>query len=238
MGDTKKPILEPQTFVAAVAHELKNPLSAIFGYADLLLETHIGDGLSAKQKEVVNRIRQTASKSVDLVKNYQFLALHEKNSGQSTASTDLARILNGVYDAYWRDSHRLLQVTLTIEPDILPVQGTPYHVERVVSNLLSNAMKYTPQNGSVSIVAKALGTRTIFEVKNTGSYIPPEEIAKIFAMYSRGKQAEQQPGAGLGLFIVHTVCNAIGASLEVESSEENGTTFTVQFLTATSQALD
>lgn len=234
MGDApKKPVIEPQTFVSAVAHELKNPLSAIFGYADLLLETHIGEGLTSKQQEVITRIRQTSSKAVDLVKNYQFLALHQTSPTGSNTSIDLARIVHGVYDAYWRESDRHVQATVSIEPEPLPVAGSASHIERVVSNLLSNAMKYTPPNGSVSIVAKRVGAKVVFEVKNTGSYITPEEIAKIFSMYSRGKLAEEHnPGAGLGLFIVHTICTAIGAALTVESSEETGTTFKVEFLAA------
>lgn len=231
MGTLKKPVLEPQTFVAAVAHELKNPLSAVFGYADLLLETHIGEGLSEKQREVIERIRQTAAKSVDLVKNYQFLALHHREGSSATA--DLTAILGTVTDVVSRDSRRQISVSLEVSSMPLRVVGSPYHIERVVSNLVSNALKYTPPGGTVSIGTRLAEGKTIFQVHNTGSFIPPEEIAAVFAMYSRGKSAEQtRPGAGLGLFIVHTICTAIGASLDVESSEENGTTFTVRFETA------
>lgn len=229
MGPSKKPVIEPQTFVAAVAHELKNPLSAIFGYADLLIETYVGDGLTPKQREVAERIRQTASKAVDLVKNYQFLALHEGKE-EVSASADLTAIFSAVYDSYWRDSHRNITVTLQTSSEQLRVIGSASHVERIISNLLSNAMKYTPPKGTVTITSRKVGDRTLFEVHNTGSHIPPEEVAAIFSMYSRGKYAEQHnPGAGLGLYIVHTICAAIKAKLEVKSSEESGTTFSVLF---------
>lgn len=228
---SKKLLKKANTYIAAVAHELKNPLSAIFGYSDILLDTAVGDGMTPRQKEIMERIRATASKAVDLVKNYQFLAIHEDSQTDTQVRSDLTAIVSTVYETHWRESDLAPTISIKLLNRPLLVYGNTLQIERIVSNLFSNAMKYTPKGCSITLKTEEQGDRTVFEIHNTGSWIEAEDIEKMFEMYSRGKDVATTPGAGIGLFIVKTICNAVGADMEVASSPKAGTTFRILFRT-------
>ncbi len=231
----KKALKKANTYIATVAHELKNPLSAVFGYADILLDTDTGEGMTPRQKEILERIRATASKAVDLVKNYQFLAILEDSQTESQVRSDLTAVVSTVYETAWRDEEGGALIKLDLLNCPLLVYGSTLHVERIISNLFTNALKFTPPGGTITLKTALENNLTLFEIHNTGSWIDAADLASLFEMYSRGKRSESVPGAGLGLFIVKTVCNSINAQLNVESSATGGTLFRISLRSVVAQ---
>ena len=213
--------------LATVAHDLKNPIGAIFGYADTLLDTSLGEGLTAKQREVVERLRSTASRSIELIRNHQFL-LSAALAPQLVrhARSDLNAAIRSVVEYSWRESGPPLQVVLANEPLLGRIDRL--QLERVLANLLTNALTYTPRGGSVSLRTTREGTWAVITIHNTGSWISAEEQATIFQMHTRGKSSTGTSGSGLGLYIVRSTVEAVGGTVSLESNESHGTTFTVR----------
>lgn len=225
MTDPKNKFTD-ETFVVGVAHELKNPLSAIFGYADILLDTAMGDGLNPKQKEILGKIRTTALRSIEMIRNFQFLAT---DSFPKDSRTDLTALIGSVYESSFRDSNHLIPIKFDLIAKPLWIKGAPSQIERIVSNLLSNALKFATKDGTVTIRTIELEKHVLLEVSNTGSFIDQETKQNIFKLYGRGKNVTHLPGAGIGLYIVKLICDSLGAQLEVTSTVDRGTVFFVKF---------
>ncbi len=213
--------------LATIAHDLKNPIGAIFGYADTLLDTTLGDGMSAKQRTVVERLRATASRSIELIRNHQFLltaSLRPQNLRQ--AKSDVNAAIRSVIEYCWRESGPPLQLILADGPLLARIDRL--QLERVLANLVTNALAYTPTTGTVTIRTHVEGGWAVLSVHNTGSFISLEEQPSIFQMNTRGESSRGTSGSGLGLYIVRTTVEACGGRVDLESSPERGTTFTVK----------
>ena len=226
-----------EEFLATVTHDLKNPIGAIHGYADVLLDTPAGAGMSERQSEILARIRATSSRVIELIRNYQHLfRMRAESAGLiaplSQPSCDLRAVLQSVIDYTWREDHfsPILVVDFPEEPIRLPIERV--HVERVVANIISNAIKYTPAREKISVSFKREETGVCLMVHNTGSYIPEDELKNLFQQYRRGAAGQDLPGSGLGLYIVKAIIDRFGGTVEVKSSLSEGTTFQVKFPTA------
>lgn len=212
--------------LASVAHDLKNPMGAIFGYADALLDTSIGEGMSDNQRSIVERIRMTSARAVELVRNYQQLARMEAEPRKEDIPTaDLIQVVKDVIDMTWRDSDATLK--LILEKDPIKVKLGKIELERSIANLLTNAQKFTPKDGSVTIKTWKGSKEAHISITNSGSIIPSSEYGVIFERYGRGSGAKEISGTGLGLFIVREILSRRGGKVHVVSSEDNGTTFTL-----------
>lgn len=221
---------EQEEFLALVMHDLKNPLGAIFGYADVLLDTGAGEGLSASHAKVLSRIRHTSARCLELVRNYQHLA-QMKSSGISASPTpaDLNFIVRFVIDYMWREAPGAPALTAELAEGELPTYIERVYVERVVANLLSNALKYSGEKGKVLLKTYKAGRFVVLELNNSGPAIPANELEMIFQRYARASNASGIPGTGLGLYIVKSIIDAAGGSVNVTSTPAQGTTFTVKF---------
>lgn len=232
-------IREKTQFLATVAHDLKNPLGAIFGYVDALLDTRAGDGLAAGHRETLRRIRRAALRSIDLVRNYQLIAQRgQLRKPPPGTSVDLRNVVQSVLEYCMRsgEGEPALDVSFPADGLQVCVERTP--LERLTANLVANAYAYTPPAGKIEISAQKIGRMVEFRVRNTGSTLSPEEIATIFKPYQRGhagiagaavsKTAEITHGSGLGLSIVQAIVDSADGEIKVESSLENGTTFVVR----------
>ena len=99
----------------------------------------------------------------------------------------------------------------------------------MISNLVSNAIKYTPAQGTISIETKISDSRPLLSVNNTGTVIPSNELATLFMRYTRASTGRSSTGTGLGLYIVKSILDAVGAEIAVTSSINDGTTFAIKF---------
>ena len=216
-------------FLATAAHDLKNPLGAIFGFADALLDTSIGTGLTGKQREVLSRIRNTAMRSIDLVRNYQHLAdLESGRHSTQRGFCDMNLIIRTVIEASWRDDKGFPSLSLDLAPEILAVQVEKIQLDRVVANLFSNALHYTPSSERISIKTFLQDDTAFLQINNGGSLIPPEELPYIFDRYRRASTSTGVMGSGLGLYITQQIVSSNGGKISVESTAAGGTTFTVE----------
>lgn len=223
-------VIAREELLATIAHDLKNPLGAIFGYADALLDTVLGAGLSERQREVVSRIQTTALRTLELVRNFQLLEqLQSARIPPPSSSIDLNLITKSVLDATWRPTSSQVELASELHATPLAVRGDKIQLDRVISNLINNAIKFTPGRGRVVVRTWSENQLACLEVRNTGSFIPPEERSQIFKRYARGRSSQGVSGSGLGLYIVKSILDGLGATIEVASSVQDGTSFIVRF---------
>ncbi|MCB0310647.1 MAG: HAMP domain-containing histidine kinase [Bdellovibrionales bacterium] len=214
--------------LATAAHDLKNPLGAIFGYADILLDTEAGKGLNQQQKEIATRIRQTALRSLELVRNYQQLISISQPQGVAPyMRSELNAVVTAVMESTWRKDQRVAPLNSDLASRELWINAHKVQLERIASNLIGNAIKYTPQYGKIEVRTFLESPNAVLEVYNSESYIKPEEQTQIFELAKRGSSAGEVSGSGLGLYIVKSIVNSLRGKVTVESSPQQGTCFRI-----------
>ena len=218
-------------FYATVAHELRSPLTSIAGCVEMLAD---GDGRPADgtQRQKLEMIERAVGRLRDLVEN--LLTLVTMESG----STHLVKRAVNLADVIARAAEVILpaaadaRVTLTTEcpPAGLIVEGDPDHLDRALVNLMSNAVKYTPEGGNVWVTGKAAAGWAVVTVRDTGIGIPEADREHLFERFFRASNAVGQgiPGTGLGLAIVRALIGFLGGRVSLDSREGEGTTVTVR----------
>ncbi|MBN8549922.1 MAG: PAS domain-containing protein [Deltaproteobacteria bacterium] len=230
IGTESSKVAAKEQYLAAVAHDLRNPLSAIFSYADALIDTQAGNGTTPAQQQILRRIRSTTARCVDLVLNYQTLAqIHSHGFLRPNASIDLNEVARSVVEHVWRDDASTISITCDLSASPLPVFIERVQAERVLSNLVTNALKYTPPTGRIVVKTFAAGVTFAVSVNNTGVHIPEHEIKGIFDRYARASSSKGIGGSGLGLYIVKSLMEAVGGTAQAESDPELGVTVTLRF---------
>lgn len=214
-------------FLANVSHELKTPLTSIQGFSQAL-----GDGALHTPDDYAEAgqiISEEATRMRRLVDD--LLHLSRLESGQ-VAIERRPLDLVGMLQASVRRAERLAQergISLALDYRPLPsVQGDEHWLEEVFGNLLDNAIYHTLADGRVTVRARPDGDRVVVEVHNTGSYIPPEELPRVFERFYQVDRSRASQGAGLGLAIVREVVSAHEGEVEATSSRDAGTTFIVR----------
>ena len=220
-----------QNFLAMLTHDIKNPLAIVLGFAGLLGE--IGD-LNDEQRDLVARMEANANTVLTLVANY--LNLSQIENGKldlHTKPVDVADVIESVVLQYRGQAERQ-EITLncTIDGPLGIIPADAMALERVLTNLVHNALKFTPELGTVTLRAHRESDAVIVQVSDTGIGIKSEELPTIFQPYRRGTLRQPREGVGLGLFIAQSLVRAHGGRIEVESAIGRGTSFTVWLPTA------
>jgi two-component system phosphate regulon sensor histidine kinase PhoR len=215
--------------VANVSHELRTPVTIIKGYAETLLS-----GAMKTDPERADRflgiINAHAERLASLIKD--LLALSELESRNLAIKLDPFPISGIVRQACMLLEEKARSKAITIESknagDMPPVMADPGRVEQVLINLLDNAIKYTPEHGSITVSAKESDDLVQVTVADTGIGIPPSDLPRIFERFYRVDTARsrEQGGTGLGLAIVKHIILLHGGNIAVESSLGKGSTFT------------
>jgi PAS domain S-box-containing protein len=216
-------------FVALVSHELRSPLTSILGYLELLAD---GRGpLTGEQKQFVNVMRRNSSRLLRLVGDLLFIAQVGAGSlNLSLEELDLGSLARESSEAV-RPEAEEKEIELIVSDESVPFVGDRARVAQLLDNLVSNALKFTPQGGRVEIRSFRSNGHVVLEVADSGVGIPTEEQDRLFQRFFRASSATQHaiPGTGLGLAVTKTIADAHGAILGVESTEGQGTTFRVEF---------
>jgi len=144
---------------------------------------------------------------------------------EPVAINDLLQRIGNQYEGEAR--HRKITFTLSLQPKLPWVDGDVVAIDRVLSNLVYNALKFTPPDGKVTISSALRGGEVVVTVADTGPGIAAEEIPLLFEKYRRSVGSRQKAGLGLGLFIVKTLVEKHGGRVEVESTVDVGTRFHV-----------
>lgn len=217
-------------FVSTVSHELRTPITNIIGYSELLDEGDFGE-LTAPQKEALVRIEDNSKRLLSLIND--LLTLSHLRSGTlevNLVPVDMVEVVRAAEDAILpRLRGSGVSMVIDLPPEPLVVQGEAEKLERVLVNLMSNAVKFTPSGGRVSVRLVGEGSWAIAEVADTGYGIPPEDLDRLFSQFFRSSVAQRKhiQGTGLGLSIVRSIVEAHGGQVEVASTLDVGTTFRV-----------
>jgi signal transduction histidine kinase len=217
-------------FFATVSHELRTPLTSIEGYTEMLADEDDGP-LTSRQQQMLATIDRNTTRLRNLVDDVFTLAKLESGAFTTvTHSINIAEIVAGAIQAI-RPQAAAAKVTLTSRgpDDHLNVEGNADQLDRVMINLLSNSVKYTPANGRVDVSVAAQNGSVAVQVADTGIGIPEADQKNLFTRFFRASNAKAQaiPGTGLGLAIVRTIVASHGGDISVTSAETEGTTITV-----------
>jgi two-component system phosphate regulon sensor histidine kinase PhoR len=215
-------------FVINVSHELRTPLASIQGYTETLLDGAVEQ--PALAQKFLNIIRQNTERLTRLTAD--LLVLSRVELGQQTfkfASYSAARLLQDNADSMLPLA-RSKNITLAID---VPDKGAEVvcdteAVHQILTNLTENALKYTPEGGSVTLGARPIpGEKVEFFVKDTGTGIPADDLSRLFERFYRVDKARSKAlgGTGLGLAIVKHLTMAQGGDVRVESQVNKGSTF-------------
>ncbi|HEY2513729.1 MAG TPA: HAMP domain-containing sensor histidine kinase [Polyangiaceae bacterium] len=218
---------ERAAFLAAVSHELRSPLNAILGFADILV-TEVDGPLTPSAREEVEQIRGSGAHLLELINDIlEFSAIESGQLKLSRAKVDLAILANEVV----RESQGLLggkPVTLRMQGETgVIADADARRVRQILTNLVGNAIKFTNQ-GQVLVVVGRQGSYATLTVSDTGPGISPAERAMIFEEYKQaGEERAKRRGTGLGLAIARRLVLMHGGTIHVESELGRGSTFRV-----------
>ncbi|MGE3164776.1 MAG: sensor histidine kinase [Planctomycetota bacterium] len=217
-------------FVANVSHELKTPITAIRGFAETLVDDH--QMVPATRERFHQKILNQALRLSTLVSDLLTLARLESSEGVLDAEpVDLARIVTASVAALLAAAEaRQIRVETSFPATRVVVNGDPSALNQLVTNLLDNAIKYTPERGRVWVRVSSDAKHAYVAVQDTGVGIDPKHQKRIFERFYRIDKARSRElgGTGLGLSIVKHICLAHGGEVALDSITGRGTTFTVK----------
>ncbi len=226
-------------FLAIMSHELRTPLNAIAGYVQLL-EMGIRGPVTEQQRADLERIAKSQQYLTRLVCDVLDFARMEV--GHLTVAVDDIRLADALDAADTFIAPQARANGLTYEysrpSGSLTVRADRQRLEQVVLNLLSNALKFTPAGGRVTLDATTRAGKVVVRVRDTGRGIPAELQASIFEPFTQVEQGYTRDvgGAGLGLAISRELSRAMGAELTVESAPGHGSTFALRLERGTTTA--
>ncbi len=215
-------------FVSSVSHELRTPLTSIVGYTELLTEGLTGP-MSSMQQNLIEKIDRNGERLLNLVEDLLTLSRVENGSFQlERVPTDLRDAVQAATaEVATSARHQGVAMSVVVPPEPVTVIGDSTHLERLVLNLASNAVKFTDQGGSVRIGLEVQHDIAVLSVTDTGMGIPFEEQANLFQRFFRSSVATERAiqGTGLGLNIAQSIAQAHQGSVDFESTPGVGTTF-------------
>lgn len=215
-------------FTSNVSHELKTPLTSIYGIADMM------ESGMVKKKDIpgfAKRIRDESSRMIALIEDIIRLSrLDDDSFSEEVHPIDLYEIACNVREQLLAAAEQK-HITVTLKGESAPMQGVPVIVEEMLYNLCDNAIKYNEENGSVTIKVTGTEQQTIFSVSDTGIGIPQADKERIFERFYRvdKSHSKQIGGTGLGLSIVKHGAQFHNATIELDSQLGSGTTITLFF---------
>jgi signal transduction histidine kinase len=216
-------------FIATVSHELRTPLTSINGYVELLLEEG-ADPLTDEQRGFLSTVQRGSTRLQrlmnDLLLTAQVRAGHLDIQKTSTDLGEIAR--QAVQGAQAHAGRKTLQLSLTAPSHSIVVDADAVRLGQAIDNLISNAIKFTPQNGRVDVTL-AQDERVTLTVADTGMGMTPADVDRLFERFFRtdSAQAEQIQGSGLGLPIVKAIVDAHDGTIAVTSEPHVGTSFVI-----------
>ncbi len=210
-------------FITNVSHELKTPLASIEGYASLLSATELNE----EQRMYAANIMQSASRLTTLTGN--ILRLSKLDNQQMALKKTEFSLDEQIRQAILLQEKSWSDKELDIEPDLDPVSFTGYEelLEHVWSNLISNAIKFTPRNGTISFSLHEQAGNAVAVVRDTGIGMTEFEQGHVFDKFYQAETNHSAEGNGLGLPLVKKIVSMHGGSIKVESKPNEGAAFTV-----------
>jgi signal transduction histidine kinase len=216
-------------FLATVSHELRTPLTAILGWSNMLLAGRLGGEMRDRALDIIHRNAQSQNQLIS-----DLLDVSRIISGKlrlDLRTVDLPSVIEAAVEAT-RPAAEAKGITLTtaLDPHAGPINGDADRLQQVVWNLLTNAIKFTPEEGEIQVKLESVDTRVQITVKDSGAGIAPEFLPHIFERFRQADPGANRihGGMGLGLSIVRQLVELHGGAVKAESDGEGkGATFTV-----------
>ena len=216
--------------ISTISHELRTPIASITGYSELLAEGDLGE-LAPEQTDAVTKVLRNAARLSSLVDDL----LHLDRAGSLDVPlrrepSDMVALLVQAFDDLKEAARgRDLTVDLHVPGHPVRVLGDPVALERVVLNLGGNAIKFTPDGGSVDLTLASSPVGCVLKVADTGIGISEEDQPRVRGRFFRSSEAYRRavPGTGLGLSVVDAIVAAHGGTIDITSAPGRGTTVTV-----------
>jgi PAS domain S-box-containing protein len=214
-------------FLATVSHELRTPLASILGYLELLSESELDE----EDAGFVAVIDRNAHRLLQLVED--LLLVSRLQSGRielARVDVELGALARDCLEAA-RPRAGVGEIVLGLETNgPVVVTGDPTRLAQVLDNLVSNAIKFTPAGGTVTVRLGRNRSHAVVEVADTGIGIPRDEQPRLFDRFFRASTATERAikGTGLGLWITRAITEAHGGSIDVESEAGEGTSFRIR----------
>ncbi|MFH1478553.1 MAG: ATP-binding protein [Candidatus Omnitrophota bacterium] len=215
-------------FVSAVSHELRTPLTSIKGYASILMAGKLG-AVSPEQKKRLEKIDKHSNELTHLVNDLLDISRIESGRVQMVykeiSIKDMLDYISDIIMPQVKEKNLSLKIHINTKTD--KVKADASQLERVFLNLISNAVKFTPEKGKINVFAEDRGNSIEFRVEDTGIGIPRQDLDKVFEEFFRSNNAQEQKikGTGLGLSLVKKIIEAHKGKLLVDSEVGKGTTF-------------
>jgi two-component system NtrC family sensor kinase len=213
-------------FVTTVSHDLRSPLTAILGYAELIERA---GPINDQQREFVHRVQISVEQITNLVTDLLDLGRIEAGLDIAREDTPISALARYAIESLRGTAEsKNVQVVLEMPEELPLVSGDPIRLRQMIGNLLDNAIKYTPKGGVVKLEGESEGQQVILKVSDNGPGIPPAEQPYLFDKFFRASNIPADtPGTGLGLSIVKSIVDNHGGRIWVDSKLSQGTTFTV-----------
>ena len=219
-------------FVADVSHELKTPITSIMGYADTLLE---GEYDKETQDKFLNVIASEARRMARLVTDLLTLSRYDSNKNKvKKVSFDLGELVKKCQDKLAIEIKKKNHtVNSFVTADVPPVYADRDDIERVILNILTNSIKYTPEGGEIKIYVGFVYNDAYIKIFDNGIGIPEEDLSRIFERFYRVDKARtrEMGGTGLGLSIAKEILDKNGGSIDIKSTVGKGTEVVIRIPT-------
>ncbi|MBI3452431.1 MAG: PAS-domain containing protein [Rhodospirillales bacterium] len=215
-------------FISTVSYELRTPLNTIIGFAEILANLYFGP-LNERQLEYSRGIIVSSERLLTIINDILDLASIEAGRMELARRPIAPHALLADVASVMRDMARSqnLRLDIDVAADMQPIEGDERRVKQALCNLVSNAIKFTPAGGSITLSARIENGRAVIAVADTGVGIAVEDQERVFKEFERGRPGEgQRTGPGLGLALVKRIVELHGGSVTIESAPNRGTIVT------------
>lgn len=215
-------------FITIVTHELKIPMTSIRGYADLIRQGTVGP-VTEKQAQFLDTIRNNVDRMADLVSDLSDISRIDtgrlKVDLQPVSINDYVR--ETIANLRPQFEQKSQEIKIELDPDLPLVLVDRVRLVQILTNLLSNANKYTPEQGAISISGSRQGLALRIAIQDTGIGLSESEQAQLFSQFFRSEapEAREQTGWGLGLYVTRRLLELMRGEIGVESTAGEGSTF-------------
>ncbi|HVS85166.1 MAG TPA: HAMP domain-containing sensor histidine kinase [Gaiellaceae bacterium] len=219
-------------FVALISHDLRTPLTSIIGYTELALEDGPDDPLDEERRGYLQIVSRSSERLLRIVDDLLFVARLQAGQGLELDKhpVDLALVArHALEEAGPRARTKELELLYT-GPDSAPLVADRGRLFQLLDNLLANAIKFTPEGGTVELWIEPLPNAVALEIRDTGIGLSAGDAERLFDLFFRTARAVNShiPGTGLGLFIARAIAEAHGGQISAHAREQGGTTFRVE----------
>ncbi len=217
---------QQKQFLADASHDLKTPLTVILANTNIIA-AHKDDTVESQMKWIEST-GEEAGRMSDLINKMLELAKGEAAKEElKIGEIDLSEVVeNSILQFEVVAFEKNISIESGIQPNIF-VRTHRSTFSKILEILFDNAIKYSNENGKISIALYQSSKKVYFTINNKGEYIKPDEIPHVFERFYRTNKEREVGGHGLGLSLAKKKCDMIGAKISVESNEEDGTTFTI-----------